>query len=123
MFGAMNLLIMRQLRHYGLRATATVISRTRRSRLTGSELRDFDYILAVQPDGEPPFQAKVREKFSIAGLKPEEGDVDVPVRFDPKTHDVAFDLVGDPRYDAHAMNERTAAMRAETRALKAGARR
>ena len=119
----MNNLIRRQLRHYGLRATATVISRTHRSRWPTADLRDYDYILAVQPEGEHAFQAKVREKFAIVGLKPEEGDVDVPVRFDPKTHEVAFDLIGDPRYDAEAAQRRHEAMFADVRALKTGSRR
>jgi hypothetical protein len=114
----MNTLIRRQLRHYGLRATATVISRTHRTRWPSTELRDYDYILAVQPAGEHAFQAKLREKFPSAGFKPEEGDVDVPVRFDPKTKEVAFDLDGDPRYDPDAMQARAAALHAETRVLK-----
>jgi hypothetical protein len=119
----MNQLIRRQLRHYGLRATATVISRTHRARWPTADLRDYDYILAVRPPGEPAFQAKVREKFAIVALKPEEGDVDVPVRFDPKTHEVAFDLIGDPRYDAEAAQIRHEARFADVRALKAGSRR
>jgi hypothetical protein len=119
----MNQLIRRQLRHYGLRATATVISRTHRARWPTADLRDYDYILAVQPEGEHTFQAKLREKFAIAGVKPEEGDVDVPVRFDPKTHEVAFDLSGDPRYDADAAQIRHDARFADLRALKTGSRR
>jgi hypothetical protein len=119
----MNSLIRRQLRHYGLRATATVISRTHRGRWPTGELRDFDYVLAVKPAGEPAFQAQVRDRFSLTGLKPEEGDVDVPVRYDARTKEIAFDLDGDPRYDADAMKARTVEMWEQTRMLKAGALR
>ena len=57
-------------------------------------------------DGSPPFQATVREKLWIAGLRPKTHDV-LRVRYDPKSHEVVFDFAGDPRYDADALNAPT----------------
>jgi hypothetical protein len=63
----------------------------------------------------------VRDKFWIVGLKPQEGDEGVPVCFDPATHATVFGpFEGDPRNDVDAMNARTKALRAETRALRDG---
>jgi hypothetical protein len=42
----------------------------------------------------------------------------VPVRFDRASKQTVFDLDGDPRYDADAMNEQTKRVRAETRELR-----
>lgn len=110
----------RRLKRDGERATATVLSCEYRSKWTSNELRDFDYVLRVQPTAGEAFEAKVRDKFWIVGLRPKEDDEDVPVRFDPETHAVVFaDFEGDPRYDADALNAKSKALRAKTKALKA----
>jgi hypothetical protein len=109
----------RRLRRDGERATAEVLSCEYRSKLTSNELRDFDYVLRVQPAAGEAFEANVRDKFWIVGLRPKEGDEDVPVCFDPTSHETVFgDFEGDPRYDVDAMNARTKALRAETRAQR-----
>ena len=108
----------RRLKKNGERATALVLSCEMRSKVTTNEPRDYDYVLEVHPESGDTFQAKVRDKFWITGLRPEEQDDDVPVRFDPSSKETVFDLDGDPRYDVDAMNERTAQLKAETRALK-----
>jgi hypothetical protein len=109
----------RRLKKDGERATATVLSCENRSKHTTNELRDFDYVLEVHAEAGETFQAKVREKFWITGLRPEDQDDNVPVRFDPDSKETVFDLEGDARYDVDAMNARTAKLKAETRALKA----
>ena len=108
----------RRMKKNGQRATATVISCEERSKVTSNELRDYDYVLEVQPETGEAFEAKVRDKFWITGLRPKELDDDVPVRFDPSSKETVFDLDGDPRYDVDAMNARTAQIKAETRELK-----
>jgi len=95
-------------------AEATVLSVDERSHLTSNELRDYDYVLEVRPESGPPFQANVRAKFWIVGLRPKSGDV-LKVRIAPKSGEVVFDLAGDPRYDVDAMNAQTEAMRAHLR--------
>jgi hypothetical protein len=108
----------RRLLKNGEPGTATVISCVYRSKLTSNELRDFDYELEVSSEAGDAFTAKVRDKFWITGLRPKEGDEDVPVRFDRAGKRTVFDLAGDPRYDVDAMNARTAEVRAETRAMR-----
>lgn len=66
---------------------------------TGTSLT-HDYVLEVMPEGEAPFQADVRDGFSVF-MAPRVGDV-LAVKFSPKSHKVAFDLTGDPRYDPPA---------------------
>jgi hypothetical protein len=56
------------------------------------------YVLEVQPADAPPFQAKVKDVFSLFWA-PKRGDL-LKVRFNPKSHKVVFDLEGDPRYDS-----------------------
>ncbi len=73
----------RRLKKGGERATALVLSCEERSKVTTNELRDYDYVLEVHPESGETFQAKVRDKFWITGLRPENGDDGVPVRFDP----------------------------------------
>ena len=91
----------------GETAEATVLSVDERSHITSNELRDYDHVLEVRPDnGTPSFQATVREKFWIVGLRPKAHDV-LRVRFDPKTHEVVFDFDGDPRYDVDALRAQT----------------
>jgi hypothetical protein len=108
----------RRIRRAGRRATATVLSCEYRSEHTTNELRDFDYVLSVQPTDGGAFEARVRDKFWIVDLKPQEGDEQVPVRFDPASHEVVFDFTGDPRYDVDAMNARSAEIRAQNRAMR-----
>ncbi len=109
----------RKLKKNGERGTALVVSCEERSKVTTNELRDYDYVLEVHSEAGETFEAKVRDKFWITGLRPTEGDDEVPVRFDPSSKETVFDFEGDPRYDVDAMNERTAKLKAETRALKA----
>jgi hypothetical protein len=110
----------RRILKHGEPAEATVLSVEERSKLTSNELRDYDHVLEVRPANEPPFTATVREKLWITGLRPKKGDV-LKVRFDPKSHKVAFDFAGDPRYDVDALNAQTDAMRAETARLQGDA--
>jgi hypothetical protein len=109
----------RRLKKSGERATALVLSCETRSKITSNELRDYDYVLEVHPEAGDTFEAKVRDKFWITGLRPEDQDDNVPVRFDPASKETVFDLDGDPRYDVDAMNAQTAKLKAETRALNA----
>jgi hypothetical protein len=114
----MMLFAKRRLLRNGERGTATVVSCEKRSNLTTNELRDYDYVLEVTSEAGDAFTAEVRDKFWIAGLRPKEGDEEVPVRFDRSDHRTVFALDGDPRYDVEAMNERTAKVKAETRELR-----
>jgi hypothetical protein len=109
----------RRLKKSGEQATATVLSCEYRSKLTSNELRDFDYVLEVHPQAGNTFEAKVRDKFWIAGLRPTEADENVPVRFDPSSKETVFDLDGDARYDADAMNEQTLELKKKVNAMKA----
>ena len=60
-----------------------------------------DYELDVRPDdGSPSFRTTVRDAFGIS-MAPRVGHV-LAVKFNPKSHKVAFDLDGDPRYDLEA---------------------
>jgi hypothetical protein len=93
---------------------ATVLSVDQRSHLTSNELRDYDYVLEVRPETGPPFEANVRAKFWMVGLRPKSGDV-LKVRIAQKSREVVFDLEGDPRYDVDAMNAQTEKMRASMR--------
>jgi hypothetical protein len=98
---------------HGEPAEATVLSVEERSHHTSNELRDYDHVLEVRPDdGSPPFQATVREKLWIVGLRPKAHDV-LRVKYDPKSHEVVFDFAGDPRYDVDALNAQTEQRRAE----------
>jgi hypothetical protein len=109
----------RRLRRDGQQATATVLSCEYRSKWTSNELRDFDYVLRVQPAVGEAFEAEVRDKFWIVGLRPKEGDEDVPVCFDPTSHKTVFGVFkGDPRYDVDALNAQTKARREDVRALR-----
>jgi hypothetical protein len=109
----------RRLKKSGERAKANVLSCEYRNKHTSNELRDFDYVLEVHPDAGNTFEAKVRDKFWIVGLRPKELDEGVPVRFDPESKETVFDLDGDARYDADAMNAHTLELKKETLALKA----
>ena len=95
-------------------AEATVLSVDQRSHLTSNELRDYDFVLEVRPEHGPPYQADVRAKFWMIGLRPKTGDV-VKVRIAQKSREVVFDLAGDPRFDVDAMNAQTEAKRAMLR--------
>jgi hypothetical protein len=62
------------------------------------------YVVEVQPVGGPPFEAQVKDVFHVHWA-PKRGDL-LKVRFNTRSHKVAFDLEGDPRYDA-AMQQQT----------------
>jgi hypothetical protein len=99
---------------HGEPAEATVLSVDQRSHLTSNELRDYDYVLEVRPERGPSFEANVRAKFWMVGLRPKSGDV-LKVRIAQKSREVVFDLEGDPRYDVDAMNAQTEKLRASMR--------
>jgi Short C-terminal domain len=102
----------------GEQAEATVLSVDERSHLTSNELRDYDHVLEVRPDsGAPAFEANVRDKFWIVGLRPKKGDV-LRVRFDAKSHEVVFDPAGDPRYDLDALEAQNEQKRVDLGAFK-----
>lgn len=102
----------------GLPAEATVLSVEQRSKTTSNELRDYDHVLEVRPEnGEPAFQATVRAKLWMVGLRPKTHDV-LRVRYDPKSREVVFDFAGDPRYDVDALNAKTEQGRADLAANK-----
>ena len=103
----------RILRH-GEPGEATVLSVDQRSHLTSNERRDYDYVLEVRPETGPAFEANVRAKFWMVGLRPKSGDV-LKVRIAQKSREVVFDLEGDARYDVDAMNAQTERMRASMR--------
>lgn len=104
----------------GETAEATVLSVQERSATTSNELRDYDHVLEVRPDnGTPSFQATVREKLWIVGLRPKAHDV-LRVRYDPKTHEVVFDFAGDPRYDVDALKAQTEQRRVDLDTERAG---
>jgi hypothetical protein len=56
------------------------------------------YVLEVQPHGADPFQASLKDALSVFWA-PKRGDI-VRVKFSTKSHKVALDLDGDPRYDS-----------------------
>lgn len=56
------------------------------------------YVVEVQPSGAPPFQAEVKDAFNVFWA-PKRGDL-LKVKFNTRSHKVAFDLEGDPRYDS-----------------------
>jgi hypothetical protein len=56
------------------------------------------YVLEVQPPGVDPFQAHVKDALSVFWA-PKRGDM-IRVKFSTKSHKVALDLDGDPRYDS-----------------------
>jgi hypothetical protein len=66
------------------------------------------YVVEVQPVGAPPFQAKVKDAFNVFWA-PKRGDL-LKVKYSEKSHKAAFDLDGDPRYDA-SMQKPTAQWR------------
>jgi hypothetical protein len=96
----------RRLRKHGESADAVVLSigTPKWQDASGTSLT-HDYTIEVRPAGQAPFQAKVRDSFSVfAG--PRVGH-QLKVRFNPESHKVAFDLDGDPRYDLDAMTAGT----------------
>ena len=102
----------RRIRKHGVQAKAEVRSVEERSKLTSNELRDYDHVVSVRATEREPFEAKVRDKFWIAGLRPKTGDI-LNVRYDPKTLETVFDLEGDPRYDVDALQAKNEAVRAD----------
>jgi hypothetical protein len=88
----------RRLLKHGLSADARVVEEIDISKWqdAGTSMTR-KYVLEVQPAGEAPFQVSVKDSFSAAWA-PKRGDL-LKVRFNPKSHKVAFDLEGDPRYD------------------------
>jgi hypothetical protein len=62
------------------------------------------FVVQVQPTDAPAFQATVKDAFNVFWA-PKRGDL-LRVRFNPRSHKVAFDLRGDPRYDASLQQPR-----------------
>lgn len=102
----------RRIRKHGTQAKAEVLSVEQRSKITSNELRDYDHVVAVRATERDPFEAKIRDKFWIAGLRPKKGDI-LNVRYDPKSLETVFDLEGDPRYDVDALEAKNEATRAD----------
>ncbi len=96
MFGRRNLLKSGEL------AEATVVFAGQHKKVATNDYRKYDFVVDVRPARDEPFRAELQAVFTVGGLKPGEGDV-LRVRFDPKSHDVVFDLDGDPRYDIKAL--------------------
>jgi hypothetical protein len=89
----------RRLRLEGERALAVVLSCESRGGRRREDLREYDYVVEVRTADRQVFEASVRDRFWAVDLRPKEGDADVPVRFDPASHETVFDLEGDPRFD------------------------
>jgi hypothetical protein len=84
----------RRIRKHGRTAQALVLSvRDGSARGGNGSWQKYDFTLEVRPEDGPPFRAEVRERFYIIERKPAEADL-VPVKFDPSTLKVIFDLVG-----------------------------
>ena len=88
----------RRLRKRGEAADARVLEVEVPSNQSPGAFLTHKYVVEVQPTSAPPFQAKVKDAFNVFWA-PKRGDL-VRVKFDAKSHKVAFDLDGDPRYDA-----------------------
>jgi hypothetical protein len=58
----------------------------------------------------PPSARPCKEVFTVGGLKPKAGD-EIDVIFDADSHEVLFDLEGDPRYDLKALRRQQQADR------------
>jgi hypothetical protein len=91
-------LFRRRLRKHGESADARVLEAEVSGNQSPGTFLTHRYVLEVQPAGAPPFQAKVKDAFSIYWA-PKRGDL-LKVKFNPRSHKVVFDLDGDPRYDA-----------------------
>ncbi len=94
----------------GVLAKAEVLSVAERSKYTSNELRDYDHVVRVRATEHEPFEAKIRDKFWIVGLRPKLGDI-LDVRYDPKSLETVFVLDGDPRYDVKALEAKNDAQR------------
>jgi hypothetical protein len=103
----------RRIRKQGIPAQALVLSVGRHSKWTSNDYQSYDFVLEVHPEGQPPFQARLSQKFTIMERKPAEAET-VKVKYDPESLGVVFDLVGDPRFDVEAMQARAAKLRWET---------
>jgi hypothetical protein len=93
----LNLFRRRLLKH-GEPADARVLEVAVAGNQSPGAFLTYKYVLEVQPAGEAAFQVKVRDAFNVAWA-PKRGDL-LKVRFNPRSHKAAFDLAGDPRYDA-----------------------
>jgi hypothetical protein len=91
-------LFRRRLLKRGERANARVLTAEVAKWQSEGTTLTHKYLVEVQPEGAAPFQAELKDAFSLFWA-PKRGDL-VPVRYHPKSHKVAFDLDGDPRYDA-----------------------
>jgi hypothetical protein len=89
----------RRLRLEGEPGIAVVLSCESAGDRRREDLCDYDYVVEVRTADGQVFEATVRDRFWVADLKPEERDADVPVRYDPASHETVFDLEGDPRFD------------------------
>ena len=88
----------RRLRKRGEAADARVLEVDVPSNQSPGAFLTHKYVVEVQPTDASPFEAKVKDAFNVFWA-PKRGDL-LKVKFDPKSHKVAFDLDGDPRYDA-----------------------
>jgi hypothetical protein len=88
----------RRLRKRGEPADARVLEVDVPSNQSPGAFVTHRYVVEVQPAAAPPFQANVKDAFNVFWA-PKRGDL-LTVKFAAKSHKVAFDLDGDPRYDA-----------------------
>lgn len=93
----------RRLLKRGQQADARVLEAEIAPNQSPGGLMTRKFLVEVQPVGEAPFQTRIRDAFSMYWA-PKRGDL-LKVRYNPRTHKAAFDLKGDPRYDA-SMQER-----------------
>jgi hypothetical protein len=100
----------RRLKKHGTRARATVVDARQHPKVATNDYRKYDFIVDVSPSDQATFRADLQETFVVMGLKPKAGDA-VDVIFDPSSHEVMFDLEGDPRYDLDALKAQQAARR------------
>ena len=88
----------RRLLKHGEPAQARVLEVEVPSNQSPGAFLTHKYLLEIQPSGAPRFQAKVKDAFNVFWA-PKRGDM-LNVKFNAKSHKAAFDLEGDPRYDA-----------------------
>jgi hypothetical protein len=88
----------RRLLKHGTPADARVLEVKVAANQSPGAFLTHKYVLEVQPAGVPPFQTKVKDAFNVFWA-PKRGDL-LRVKFNTRSHKAAFDLAGDPRYDA-----------------------
>jgi hypothetical protein len=88
----------RRLLKHGESADARVLEIDIPSNQSPGAFLTHRYTVEVQPTSAPAFQAEVKDAFNVFWA-PKRGDL-LKVKFNRKSHKVAFDLKGDARYDS-----------------------